>query len=810
MRLGYDRDVGYGEARVVRRRPLRPDPRDWYGTSDVGYPVPPRTRIEEVQRPSRRTPRGYAKSSRSLDAYPPAMPPPAYLTRASTDAYKRRPGFSVYEPDDDDDSSDEHYRPAKPRGRYEERARPRQLLRKPREPTPESTPPTESEEDSDSSDEDEDDDDDDDDDDSNQIEVVVEEADDDDHKRHRHRRRPSRDDYITSSDDKRSRRRHRLPSPSTSDDIEIAYPRQASSERGSPDRRPPLRREVSDTPRHSLPQRYTSVIGTSRPPVASRRATKVYESREIIREIRPRRSGTIQTVRQSRSSSRRPPSITGSHMGGSSRNTSPDRPAKLRDCKGCLDEVPISRCPKLECGHRMCHSCLKRRFKQSVTDPQQHMPPTCCAPDNIPLEHVDKLFDATFKKLWNKKFVEYSVRNRLYCPSRRCGEWIRPANIFYDRDTGREAARCERCNTKVCGACNGRWHFMDKCPRDEETAIFLDRVRHEGRRRCYRCGASAELREGDNHAACRCGAKFCLVCGEKPKRCECPWFDPNNPDSDSLEHMNGPALVRRGEIQVFREEAPPAAPEEPRAARRPRGSARPRKKIYDEEAIIRQQEHREEEMARRPQYYGKEDDYDAMAGGGDMVGPGNPPGQLMPDNYRRTGRRVVGGAPPSPARPGFEINPPGDYYAGDQSRGAMGAPVDRRLADRFAEGRYGPMPGMEPPPGMMGSSLMPPPIGMPPPVRDTMYHGGGMGPHERVIVERDPNNYDDNDSYYSHSSRSRKSGRRSETPKSSELAGLSGRGTGMGRIDVWRKFVEPGDPEGEIAAAAAAAAAASA
>ncbi|KAJ3501852.1 hypothetical protein NM208_g16852 [Fusarium decemcellulare] len=523
------------------------------------------------------------------------MPPPAYLTRLRRMLIRGVLGFL----------------PVKPRGRYEERARPRQLLRKPREPTPESTPPTESEEDSNSSDEDEDDDDDDDDDDSNQIEVVVEEADDDDHKRHRHRRRPSRDDYITSSDDKRSRRRHRLPSPSTSDDIEITYPRQASSERGSPDRRPPLRREVSDTPRHSLPQRYTSVIGTSRPPVASRRATKVYESREIIREIRPRRPGTIQTVRQSRSSSRRPPSITGSHMGGSSRNTSPDRPAKLRDCKGCLDEVPISRCPKLECGHRMCHSCLKRRFKQSVTDPQQHMPPTCCVPDNIPLEHVDKLFDATFKKMWNKKFMEYSGAKLLV----------------------------------VSGA----------IPRSVVLAtgggISWTSARGTKRRR-YSSTVSGTKGGGDViDAALRLSSEKATITQHVDA---VPSFASY---ADSLEHMNGPALVRRGEIQVFREEAPPAAPEEPRAARRPRGSARPRKKIYDEEAIIRQQEHREEEMARRPQYYGKEDDYDVMAGGGDMVGPGNPPGQLMPDNYRRTGRRVVGGAPPSPGRPGFEINP---------------------------------------------------------------------------------------------------------------------------------------------------------
>ncbi|KAM0431930.1 hypothetical protein ACHAPT_005184 [Fusarium lateritium] len=277
---------------------------------------------------------------------------------------------------------------------------------------------------------------------------------------------------------------------------------------------------------------------------------------------------------------------------------------------------------------------------------------------------------------------------------------------------------------------------------------------------------------------------------------------PDNPDSDHVD-TDGPALVRRGEIQVFREEEAPAPPEERRVSRRARGSTRAqtRSRIYDEEALMRkQQEQQEDELARRSQYYSKEDEYEAMGGIPEEAGVVNPPGHLM-DKYRGTGRRVVG-APPSPSRPGFDRNPPGDYYAGsDHMRGARGPPMDRRLADRFAEPRYGPMPAMDPSVGMMPPGLMPPPIGMPPPIREGMY--GGMGP-ERVIVERDPN-YDDNDSYYSHSSRSRKSGRRSETPKSSELAGLSGRGTGMGRVDVWRKFVEPGAPEGELTTAAASA-----
>lgn len=53
------------------------------------------------------------------------------------------------------------------------------------------------------------------------------------------------------------------------------------------------------------------------------RTAKVVESREIIREGRPRR--LVETVEVSRESSRRPPSIAGSGF-ETSRNSSRDRP----------------------------------------------------------------------------------------------------------------------------------------------------------------------------------------------------------------------------------------------------------------------------------------------------------------------------------------------------------------------------------------------------------------------------------------------------------------------------------------------------
>jgi hypothetical protein len=176
--------------------------------------------------------------------------------------------------------------------------------------------------------------------------------------------------------------------------------------------------------------------------------------------------------------------------------TSPGKPVKLVECLFCLSDVPSPKAPKLKCGHRICHGCLQRVFRLSTTDPQ-HMPPKCCTQDFIPLKHVDRLFDTAFKKNWNRKFAEYSTRNRVYCPAKKCGEWIKPANIR--RENGRKLAQCGRCKTKVCATCNGKWHTSPECPRDEETNQFLEQAKEEGWQRCFGCKAMVELKEGCNH-----------------------------------------------------------------------------------------------------------------------------------------------------------------------------------------------------------------------------------------------------------------------------------------------------------------------
>jgi hypothetical protein len=185
----------------------------------------------------------------------------------------------------------------------------------------------------------------------------------------------------------------------------------------------------------------------------------------------------------------------------------------------------------------------------SVTDPQ-HMPPRCCTQDHIPLKHVDRLFDTKFKMKWNKKYQEYTTKNRIYCPAKGCGEWIKPSHIHTDPSTGRKYGKCGRCKIKVCCKCNGKWHAGKECPKDEDTKRFVEIAKKEGWQRCFNCSAMVELREGCNHMTCRCTAEFCMICGLKWKTCNCPWFNYEAVENDRLNHMNIPQARRVQEDAV--------------------------------------------------------------------------------------------------------------------------------------------------------------------------------------------------------------------------------------------------------------------
>ena len=273
----------------------------------------------------------------------------------------------------------------------------------------------------------------------------------------------------------------------------------------------------------------------------------------------------------------------------------PSAPEKRISCLTCgSDDVRISKSAKLPCKHRMCHTCLRRIFNMSIKDPA-HMPPRCCTDEHIHLKHVDKLFDNEFKKTFNRKFLEYTSKNRIYCVNRNCGEWIRPKDITVEH--GRKIGKCKKCATQICAICNNKAHKSRDCPKDPATKQFIETAKQKGWQKCYNCSAMVELKEGCNHMTCRCTAEFCMVCGLRWKSCDCPWFNYENVDA----HLGNPV------------------------------------RYQEEMGRRRDQEHRDETLARRMQALGV-DENDARR---EMFGFGNAEGHHMNANFIQQAREAL-------------------------------------------------------------------------------------------------------------------------------------------------------------------------
>ncbi|KAL7915993.1 hypothetical protein GGI35DRAFT_473308 [Trichoderma velutinum] len=674
MRLESSRDPGAATVRSGRRK-LRPgEPSDWNQKVNDAAPQPHTRGTVQIQRrldlatapspPQLTMRRKESNNSKALDATAatPTVPATAAdavaaaaaaanggrsnippwqpgLARAASDAYRRPKGTLMDSYDGEDESANEQ-----PSRRTRRNSSPPNHPRRRLMPGAYSEPSTHRSASVSSYGGDEDDD----------HGLEVEEIPPDGSSRHSRQHLSSRDEYLDSSSDRNRYRKRFTPRRYYSDDERESDPPLSASDVPSTShtRESSRVRERSESAHKAQRYQLTHVIEGSRPPVASRkssnnkltrRATSTgrdgvgYRSAESAYEDRdPRRSFTMRSARSLNGSTSGPARILGNIFGNAasgpisgpasrpasrSRPSSPDKffrlekQAKMEKRKGvecviCMEDTPSSKGADLKCGHRMCNACMKRNFEMSIHDPQ-HMPPRCCTKTHIPLKHVDKLFDNAFKRTWNRKFAEYSTGNRVYCPSKRCGEWIKPTS-FYRGEDGRRVARCGRCKTKVCPKCSGKWHSSTECPRDEETNRFLDQAKEEGWKRCYKCKSMVELKEGCNHMTCRCGAEFCMICGTKWKSCSCPWFNYENGtnpwENNQIQDLNIPTEDLRKILRANR----PISMEELRSYSRPTSSmpaTRPRPQTYEEEMLLRRlQEQRDADFARRLQVSDEHED----------------------------------------------------------------------------------------------------------------------------------------------------------------------------------------------------------
>ncbi|KAI0523634.1 hypothetical protein F5B22DRAFT_406616 [Xylaria bambusicola] len=485
--------------------------------------------------------------------------------------------------------------------------------------------------------------------------------------------------------------------------------------------------------------------------------------------------------------------------------------SKIGTCVACNDGISTKKLARLKCGHRWCDKCLKRRFKVSIED-AQNMPPKCCTDDIIPLKHVNDLFNDDFKRSWNEKFASFLNRDRNYCPRAKCREWIRPADLRH-HNNGRTSATCRKCHTEICGLCYKKWHKSRRCPVDADTAQFERVAKEAGWKRCFNCQAMVELKEGCNHMTCRCGAQFCMMCGSKWKVCDCPSFSYDLNEEDDFGHVqiHVPMVSRErlGGADGLARGAHLSYGQEPRHYRGHRNRGRIQRPLQRDD----NDDYDDDE---------DDDDDDYLNDTGDVIDMGNGPPHFLNNDYRRRAHSAVAPPVPPPAVPPpppsvtlERQNSGANYVSGvNKARGVRASSMERRLADRFSEQRqnsnsrpFGPPipPSTAPPMGMGLPPLRPNPM-VPSPIsrRHTMDDDLYDLPFDpryashSIPRRHPPHNYMDD--FAVHAPMGRRRFRQMEPPKPSELAGLTGPGSGMNRVYEWVNHVDPYPPDNQTVA----------
>ncbi|PHH75402.1 hypothetical protein CDD82_4456 [Ophiocordyceps australis] len=355
--------------------------------------------------------------------------------------------------------------------------------------------------------------------------------------------------------------------------------------------------------------------------------------------------------------------------------------------------------------------------------------------------------------------ADFSTKNRLYCPSRRCREWINPDNI--GRENGQKVARCGRCKTKICCICSGKWHGTSECHKDEETARLLAQAQEEGWKRCYRCKAVVELNEGCNQMTCRCcGAEFCMICGVRWKACDCPWFN-DGPDvkTDRFGHgISGKPRSREIMHSDLEDEHPG---HEVAAMALP---VRPRPRSYEEDALARRLNEQRQAPAGRHLAYDK--------------------GYYANGDYEHESRHPPSRAVAPFATAALRVDKAGDSTGLGRGRGRRGDSMERRLADRLSDARSGG--------GLRTTTIKMREEARQHSIDGNMYNRAVAPRLERLAGGRVSRSFEDEAPAARNCRRRCSEG---HAPKSSDMAGLSGPGQGMSRVSQWRSFVQPGVPE---------------
>jgi hypothetical protein len=219
------------------------------------------------------------------------------------------------------------------------------------------------------------------------------------------------------------------------------------------------------------------------------------------------------------------------------------------NCTVCGDPIrtQIIRAPCGGCSYDV--ECLRELYTRATTD-ESLFPPRCCQ-RLFQLATVRVYLGPAIAQAFERKAVEFSTPNRVYCARPQCSAFLGPAS------TVARSLHCTACLRATCAACKEEGHWPRPCRATQDAEVLAMGVQ-EGWKRCPACTTLIELTIGCYHMTCRCRKQFCYLCAATWKECMCPQWEENR-------------LFAAAEVRVQRaldqRQAAPAAPEMRRLVR---------------------------------------------------------------------------------------------------------------------------------------------------------------------------------------------------------------------------------------------------
>jgi len=208
------------------------------------------------------------------------------------------------------------------------------------------------------------------------------------------------------------------------------------------------------------------------------------------------------------------------------------------ECKICYDSISDNDAFALNCKHQFCTSCLSQYIEAqidvgSVVDIVCPMSLTECGKPILQRELRAILGPRKFSKL--DRFALESATNMdpnlRNCPTPDC------PYIFYWEDQSKDSTStstpkffCPLCDSTAClKCCISPYHEGISCSifksmpassqHEELTSSYLKQLKNNARP-CGRCGTIIVKKEGGcAKMKCRCGYRFCFICGVENAVC---------------------------------------------------------------------------------------------------------------------------------------------------------------------------------------------------------------------------------------------------------------------------------------------------